>query len=81
MWQYARPMCSIDQGDSYPLSIYIYISSAAVCKAYVLNSLGGLFSFHIYIDKQCSGMQGLCAQLTGGFISFLYIYICSVAVC
>ena len=25
----------------------------------------------------CSSMQGLCAPLTGGSISFLYIYICS----
>ena len=24
---------------------------------------------------KCNGMQGLCDQLTRGFISFLYIYI------
>ena len=42
---------------------------------------------------QCSSMQGLCAQITGVYISllslslslsiyiYIYIYICSVAVC
>ena len=37
---------------------------------------------YVYIYKQCSGMQGLYAQLTGEDLSpfYIYMYRCSVVV-
>ena len=65
-------LCDRLTGGSSPFSLSIYISSVMVCKASVLNWPGG---FICLIYMQCSSMQGLCAQLTRGFISFLYIYL------
>ena len=78
-------LCPFSLSLSLSLSLYIYIyiyiyisiyiSSVVVCKASVLDWLGGLSPFYIYLYKQCSSMQGLCAWLTGESISLLYIYI------
>ena len=64
VYWYSRHLCSIDRrGVDLPVGVL-------VCKASVLNWLGvHLPSMYMYCTRSssgCSGMQGICAQLTGG---------------
>ena len=64
VYWYSRHLCSIDRrGVDLPVGVL-------VCKASVLNWLGvHLPSMYMYCTRcssGCSGMQGICAQLTGG---------------
>ena len=74
-------LCSIDWGSIYLLYICIVLDLAvgvAVCKASVLNWLGShLPSIYMHCPRSssgCSGMQGICARLTGEDL-------CSIALC
>ena len=65
VYQYVRPLCSIDQGGSSPSYIYVYKQCSGM-QGLVIDWPGGFISFlYIYIYK-CNCMQGLYAWLTRG---------------
>ena len=71
----------LDLSSSGMQGIYTWLTGRAtwsvmVCKASMLYWLGGhLPSLYMYCPRSsfgCSGMHGICAQLTGGSICLLY---------